>query len=64
MKDPFFHCSECGKHIDVLAKAGKHLNRTSPKGEKFVGQCAPFCAYHEIKADDNTALLNCINDNA
>ena len=57
-----FNCDECGQHIDKLAESGRYLERTSPKGQEFVGQCAPACEYHELRTTGGTALKNCLND--
>jgi len=61
-KNPLFHCVKCGKNTDAIAKAGRYLQRISPLGTDFIGECSPCCEYHEIKVTDNTALLNCLND--
>lgn len=63
VKDSFSHCSECGQHIDKLAESGRYLQRTNPKGQSFVGRCAPACEYHELRTNEVTALVNCLDDN-
>jgi len=57
------NCSKCGDHINKLADSGRYLQRTSPKGGPFIGQCAPACEYHEIKPTETSALINALNDN-
>jgi hypothetical protein len=36
-------CSECGRTLMQIAQRGNYLQRTSPKGQTFVGHCAPSC---------------------
>ena len=63
MKNPFFHCSECGESTDDMVNKGKYLKRTSPLGSDFVGRCAPSCNYHELRTNGSTALNNALDDN-
>ena len=51
------HCSKCGDHIDVMAARGSYLKRTSPKGQMFVGECAPSC---KSVGDQDNAILRAI----
>lgn len=54
------NCSKCKRHIDDLSQEGKYLIRTSPKGESFVGQCAPHCEYDQ--GSQEAALLGALED--
>lgn len=56
------HCQKCRQDIWHIAKSGRYLERTNPKGEKFKGECAPACEYHEIKPQEGSALINALND--
>ena len=38
-----FTCRICHKDIWEIVKRGAFLDRVSPKGEDFIGECRPSC---------------------
>ena len=52
------HCSKCGQDIWQMAERGAWVERTSPKGGPFVGQCAPSCEHKHGGSDE--ALLGAL----
>ena len=52
------NCKKCGQHVDDMAKRGAYLERTSPKGQAFEGQCAPSCEHYHGNSDG--ALISAI----
>jgi hypothetical protein len=53
------HCSLCGQDIHQMAERGAYLERTSPKGGPFVGECRPSCDRKHGTQDD--ALIAAID---
>lgn len=52
------NCRKCGQHVNDMAKRGAWLERVSPKGENFIGECAPSCEHKHGNQDD--ALLGAL----
>jgi len=53
-------CSLCGQDIYTIAGRGAYLERVSPKGGPFVGECRPSCDRKHGSQDD--ALIAAIGD--
>ena len=52
------NCRKCGDSLFEASKHGAYLKRVSPKGEAFVGECAPSCDMNHGNQDD--ALMSAI----
>ena len=48
-------CAKCGQGVDEVSQRGAYLTRTNPKGEEFIGVCAPSCEHHN--GDANSAVM-------
>lgn len=51
----YLNCEKCGMSLQILTEAGRYLERTSPKGTEFRGQCVPACNVSPGNGD--TALV-------
>lgn len=52
-------CRKCGQDASQASKRGAYLNRVSPKGGPFVGECRPSCEH--LHGGPNEAVLNALD---
>jgi len=53
-------CRKCGQNAWEASERGAYLRRVNPKGESFIGECAPSCEHKHGGQDE--ALLGALED--
>jgi len=51
-------CRKCGDNLKQAAERGAFLNRVSPKGQPFIGECSPCCTHWT--GDPNDAVISAV----